>query len=39
MDFDLSKEQEMVRKEVRRFDQSEIAPVAQELDESDPTTQ
>ena len=35
MDFDLSKEQEMIRKEVRRFAQSEIAPVALELDESE----
>ncbi|MGD8368464.1 MAG: acyl-CoA dehydrogenase family protein [Desulfobacterales bacterium] len=35
MDFDLNKEQEMIRKEVRRFAQSEIAPVALELDESE----
>jgi len=35
LDFDLSKEQEMIRKEVRRFAQSEIAPVALELDESE----
>lgn len=35
MDFELSKEQEMVRKEVRRFAQKEISPVALELDESE----
>lgn len=35
MDFDLSKEQEMIRKEVRRFARSEIAPVAGELDEKE----
>lgn len=35
MDFDLSKEQEMVRKEVRRFAQSEIDPVAGELEENE----
>lgn len=35
MDFDLSKEQEMIRKEVRKFAQSEIAPIAQELDEKE----
>ena len=35
MDFELSKEQEMVRKEVRRFAQKEIFPVALELDESE----
>lgn len=35
MDFDLSKEQEMIRKEVRKFAQSEIAPVAGELDETE----
>ncbi len=33
MDFDLSREQEMIRSEVRKFARSEIAPVAQELDE------
>jgi alkylation response protein AidB-like acyl-CoA dehydrogenase len=33
VDFDLTKEQEMIRREVRRFAQSEIAPVADELDE------
>lgn len=32
MDFDLSKEQEMLRKEVRKFAKKEIAPVAGELD-------
>lgn len=35
MDFDLSKEQEMIRKEVRRFAEKEIAPVALELDENE----
>ncbi len=35
MDFDLTKEQEMIRKEVRKFAESEIAPVAQELDEKE----
>ncbi|QTA87676.1 acyl-CoA dehydrogenase family protein [Desulfonema magnum] len=35
MDFDLTKEQEMIRKEVRKFAQSEIAPVAAELDEKE----
>lgn len=35
MDFDLTKEQEMIRKEVRRFAESEIAPVAAELDEAE----
>ena len=35
MDFDLSKEQEMIRREVRKFAQSEIAPVASELDEKE----
>ncbi len=33
MDFDLTREQEMIRKEVRKFAQSEIAPVAADLDE------
>jgi short/branched chain acyl-CoA dehydrogenase len=33
VDFDLSREQEMIRKEVRRFAESEIAPVAGDLDE------
>jgi len=32
MDFDLSKEQEMLRKEVRKFARKEIAPVAGDLD-------
>lgn len=35
MNFDLTKEQEMVRKEVRKFAQSEIAPIAAELDEKE----
>ena len=35
MDFDLTREQEMIRKEVRKFAQSEIAPVAVELDEKE----
>jgi alkylation response protein AidB-like acyl-CoA dehydrogenase len=35
MDFDLSKEQEMIRKEVRKFAQEEIAPIAGELDETE----
>jgi len=35
VDFELSKEQEMVRKEVRQFAQKEIFPVALELDESE----
>ena len=35
MDFDLTKEQEMIRKEVRKFAQSEISPVAAELDEGE----
>ncbi|MCF8085662.1 MAG: acyl-CoA dehydrogenase family protein [Desulfohalobiaceae bacterium] len=33
MDFDLNKEQEMIRKEVRKFARKEIAPVAAELDQ------
>ena len=32
MDFDLNTEQEMIRREVRRFAEKEIAPVAAELD-------
>jgi short-chain 2-methylacyl-CoA dehydrogenase len=32
LDFDLNKEQEMIRREVRRFAEKEIAPVAAELD-------
>jgi len=35
VDFDLSKEQEMIRKEVRKFARKEIAPVAGELDENE----
>ena len=35
MNFDLTREQEMIRKEVRKFAQSEIAPVALELDEKE----
>jgi alkylation response protein AidB-like acyl-CoA dehydrogenase len=35
LDFDLSKEQEMIRREVRRFAKSEITPVALELDEKE----
>jgi alkylation response protein AidB-like acyl-CoA dehydrogenase len=35
VDFDLTREQEMIRKEVRKFAQSEIAPVAMELDETE----
>ncbi|NNG00680.1 MAG: acyl-CoA dehydrogenase [Desulfobacteraceae bacterium] len=35
MDFDLTKEQEMIRKEVRKFVESEIAPVVMELDEQE----
>jgi len=33
MDFDLSKEQEMLRKEVRKFARKEVEPVAGELDQ------
>ena len=35
MDFDLTKAQEMIRKEVRKFAQTEIAPIALELDEKE----
>ncbi|MEW6076416.1 MAG: acyl-CoA dehydrogenase family protein [Thermodesulfobacteriota bacterium] len=35
MDFDLSREQTMVRKEVRAFARAEIAPIASELDEKE----
>ena len=35
LDFELTKEQEMIRKEVRNFAQSEIAPLAAELDETE----
>ncbi|MDZ7758929.1 MAG: acyl-CoA dehydrogenase family protein [Desulfovermiculus sp.] len=35
MDFELSKEQQMIRKEVRKFAKTEIAPLAQDLDENE----
>jgi alkylation response protein AidB-like acyl-CoA dehydrogenase len=35
LDFDLTKEQEMIRKEVRKFALNEIAPIAGELDEKE----
>ena len=35
MNFDLTKEQEMIRREVRHFAEKEIAPVAMELDEKE----
>lgn len=35
MDFDLTNEQEMIRREVRKFAEKEIAPVALELDEQE----
>jgi len=35
LDFDLTAEQEMIRKEVRRFAEKEITPVAIELDEKE----
>lgn len=35
MDFDLTRQQEMIRKEVRKFAESEIAPVAGQLDETE----
>jgi len=35
LNFDLSKEQEMIRREVRKFAQSEISPIASELDEKE----
>ncbi|MBU0986992.1 MAG: acyl-CoA dehydrogenase family protein [Proteobacteria bacterium] len=35
MDFDLTTEQQMIRREVRKFAQNEIAPVAVELDEKE----
>jgi alkylation response protein AidB-like acyl-CoA dehydrogenase len=35
LDFDLNREQEMIRREVRRFADSEIVPIAQELDETE----
>lgn len=35
MDFDLTREQEMIRREVRAFAEKEIAPIAVELDEAE----
>jgi short/branched chain acyl-CoA dehydrogenase len=35
LDFDLNKEQEMIRREVRRFAEKEIAPMAAELDKQE----
>ncbi len=35
MDLDLTKEQEMIRKEVRKFALKEIAPIANELDQQE----
>jgi alkylation response protein AidB-like acyl-CoA dehydrogenase len=35
MDFDLTREQEMIRKEVRKFADSVIAPIAADLDEKE----
>jgi short-chain 2-methylacyl-CoA dehydrogenase len=35
LDFDLTQEQEMIRKEVRKFAVKEIAPIAGELDENE----
>lgn len=35
MDFDLTTEQEMIRKEIRKFAEKAIAPVASELDEQE----
>ncbi len=35
LDFDLTKEQEMIRKEVRKFAEKEILPVAIELDDKE----
>lgn len=35
MDFDLTTEQEMIRKEVRKFAEKEIGPLASELDEKE----
>jgi len=35
LDFDLTREQEMIRREVRRFAEKEIAPVAAELDKQE----
>jgi len=39
LDFELTKEQEMIRKEVRKFARSEIAPVALDLDENEQFSQ
>ncbi|MDP2967725.1 MAG: acyl-CoA dehydrogenase family protein, partial [Deltaproteobacteria bacterium] len=35
LDFDLTEEQQMLRKMVRNFAEKEIAPVAQELDDKE----
>ncbi len=35
MDFDLTREQEMIRREVRAFAEKEIAPIAAELDDQE----
>lgn len=35
MDFDLTRQQEMIRREVRKFAEKEIAPVAADLDETE----
>jgi alkylation response protein AidB-like acyl-CoA dehydrogenase len=35
LDFDLNKEQQMIRKEVRKFAENEISPIALELDEKE----
>ena len=35
LDFDLSEEQQMIRKMVRNFAEKEIAPIAQELDDKE----
>jgi len=35
LDFNLTKEQEMIRKEVRKFAKNEIAPIASDLDEKE----
>lgn len=39
MNFDLTKAQEMIRREVRAFAQKEIAPLAQKLDENEQFSQ
>ena len=36
MDFHLSKEQEMIRKMYREFAETEVKPLAEELDEEEP---